>query len=303
MRPFVPLLALLVLAAAVASPVSAGTTPPGKRITWVTVDAPPLFILAGPNRGQGYGDRILDLLESEMGEYRHERVVANVGRHIYNLRAGQQVCSVGMFRSPERETIAWFSLPAFFTPPPALIVLKDLQGTLGGPGPVSLERLLADPAIRIGVAADRSYGPALDAVLEKYRGRRNLVVFSRQRLFSDLFAMVKAGRLDGVLGMPMEAWYHAARSGVADQVACQPLKEARQDRGEWFGYVACSRTEWGRQVIARIDAVLEKERKTTRYRSFFERWLKKGLLKSYRDRYDALFLHTGLVGSSSGPGP
>jgi len=58
----------------------------------------------------------------------------------------------------------------------------------------------------------------------------------------------------------------------------------------WFGYVACSKTPWGKKLIEKINRILLEQRPTKQYRSAYERWLDKSSLESYRDLYKNVFL-------------
>ena len=58
----------------------------------------------------------------------------------------------------------------------------------------------------------------------------------------------------------------------------------------WFGYVACSKTPWGKKLIEKINRILLEQRPTAQYRAAYERWLDKSSLKNYRDLYKNVFL-------------
>ena len=259
-------------------------------IIWMEADMPPFFILNGPLKGQGYEDLVSRIITRNLPEYEHRSVVANVGRFVYNLKHGLTVCTVGFYKIPEREKIAWFSLPSFFTLPAVLIVRRDRLDRFPDPQTVSLDQVLAEGRLRIGIERDRSYGPAVDTVLARYRGRKNLVALSHQRQFSDLFRMMLAGRIDAVLGLPEEGMYHAELAGARDRVATLTISENQQGYKGWLSYVACSKTDWGRKVIERVNQVLLDQRPTAAYRGAYERWLDKNSRAVYRKLYQEVFL-------------
>jgi len=55
-------------------------------------------------------------------------------------------------------------------------------------------------------------------------------------------------------------------------------------------YVACSKTEWGKRTIETINAVLDEQRPTDRYRAAYERWLDPSSIEGYRQMYRDIFL-------------
>ncbi|MCP4366584.1 MAG: hypothetical protein GY797_00495 [Deltaproteobacteria bacterium] len=59
-----------------------------------------------------------------------------------------------------------------------------------------------------------------------------------------------------------------------------------------FAYIACARTECGRQIIEKINSILRIQRPTKHYRSIEERWLDENILESYGKAYDPIFLKT-----------
>ena len=267
-----------------------GTVHARDTITWMEVDMPPFFILNGPLKGQGYEDLVSRIITTNLPEYQHRSVVANVGRFVYNLKHGLNVCTVGFYKTPEREKIAWFSLPSFLTLPAVLIVHRDRLDRFPDPETVSLDQVLAGGSLRIGIGRDRSYGPAVDKVVARYQGRKNLVVLSHQRLFSDLFRMMLAGRIDAVIGLPEEGMYHAELAGARDRIATLTISENQKGYEGWLSYVACSKTDWGRKVIKRVNQVLLQQRPTAAYRGAYERWLDNNSREVYRRLYREVFL-------------
>lgn len=252
---------------------------------------PPYFIQQGPNQGQGYGNVVAARIQQELPEYEHHRMVTNVIRHFDMFKRGDQVCSIGLYRTPEREQFLHFSIPSMLTMPPVLVIRKENLEHFAQTG-VRLTQLLNNAEFRLGLSSDRSYGAGLDAVLKAAAPDAHRVIFSGQELGENYLKMLLLDRLDGLLALPEEAMYHAEQMGIRDRIALVPLQENQQDTSGWMCRVACPDTAWGHQVIDRVNEVLIRIRPENAYRQAYERWLDPELLERYRNVYTTSFLPT-----------
>nr|WP_321465412.1 TIGR02285 family protein [uncultured Desulfobulbus sp.] len=263
-----------------------------ENLVWMEAVLPPFFIKSGLNQEQGYGDVIAKILQKHMPEYRHEEINTNITRHFYMFKQKEQVCSVGLYRTPEREQFMYFSMPSFITLPPVIIIKKENIHKFSKKTTVSLDQVLGNGALMIGLAKDRSYGNTLDEILKRHEGQANVVEFTGQELSLNLFKMLLLGRLDGLIGLPEEALYQAEQMGVRDQFITLTLSENLHNYDGWMSCVACSKTPWGKAVIARVNKVLQEQRPTEAYRAAYERWLDPNSIAEYRRAYAEVFLQT-----------
>lgn len=283
------IVALLVLLPAVSF---SATAPPNDSITWMQVTMPPYLIHEGPDANTGYGDIVASILQEQLPEYTHYTMVTNVIRHFDRFKQGENVCAIGLYKTPERQEFMYFSIPSLLTMPAVLIVRKEKLADFHHGGVIRLEDILADENIIIGLSKDRSYGNSVDAVLKKYSNRKNLVLFSGQELSDNYFKMLMRDRLDGLIGLPDEAMYQAEKLGIRDQIATLLIEENQQGYESWLCAVGCSKTEWGRIVIEKINRILLEQRPTERYRKTYERWLDDNSRERYRTIYQQVFLKT-----------
>lgn len=259
-------------------------------ITWLEAVAPPFFIHEGPLKGQGYEDLITDILENSLPQYTHSRTIANITRHYYEFEQGQKVCNVGLYKTPEREKFMYFSIPSFFTYPTVLIIDKSKWAAFGNSKSVNLENIMKSKKLIIGRGENRSYGKFVDEILNKYGTKENIFAYEGQELSLNFFEMLKLDRLDGLIGLPEEAMYQAERLGIRDQIMTITIEENQSSPESWFSYVACSKTEWGKQAISDINKALLEQRPTDIYRAAYERWLDESSLENYRKLYKEVFL-------------
>ena len=279
LRPVALALAMASLAAAAVA----------DEITWLTMEFPPFYIHEGKDRGQGIADTITRLLQRHLTDYTHREELAEPATIMTRLKAGDHVCSAAYIKTAERERVLEYSLPDLILPPNGITVRRDAVSRLtgGAPGPVSLQRLLANRNLRLAVAVGRSYGPALDGLLERTKGSPHVYWRHGEDIYRSLFDMLMKGSVDYVLGYPYEALYLARERGVAAQVVTLPLAELPDYT---FAHVVCPRTPWGRKLIGEINRALEVERPKPEYRQAVERWLDEGTQAEYRRQYDARFL-------------
>lgn len=259
-------------------------------VTWMEAVMPPYFIQSGAMKDQGYGDQITRIIQEGLPDYQHEEMVTNVTRHFYKFRQGEKVCSVGLFRTPEREEFMYFSMPSFLTLPAVIIIRTTALPQFAGRTTVRLADVLKSHTTTIGLAKDRSYGVSVDEVLKQHRGTSNTVEVSGPELSLNLFKMLIKGRIDGILGLPDEALYQAEQLGIRDQLMTLSIEENLNGYEAWLSSVGCSKNAWGKAVIDKINAVLSAQRPAERYRAAYERWLDPNAIEQYRKVYKEVFL-------------
>ena len=252
-------------------------------ITWMHADFPPLRIIDGPFAGQGPSDMIHDLMQRELPDYGHKLVTANLARTLDEIKNGKQVLSVGLIPNPERVRIALFSLPCVLSPPIALIVRQE--DSAKWPTAITLQDFIEGS--RLGISRSRSYGPAVDAVLNDFKEHGNLFIDSSDRLFENLMKMLLLQRIDGVLGYPFEAMFNARMTGAADRIAVIPIAEGGQ---YLIGRIAAPRTDWGAEMIVRVNEILLRKRPDPSYREAFTRWLPTAAHADFNKVYESQFL-------------
>lgn len=260
-------------------------------ISWMEAVAPPFYIHEGELKGQGYQDLITALLIKQLPTYEHRHMKANISRHYQQWKEGKHACGLAMFKTPEREEFAYFSIPSVFTLPTVLIVHKDRFNIYGGAETVSLAELLKSSKFIIGRSNNRSYGLEFDNALNAYGNETNTFVYEGPELSRNLFKMLLAGRIDALAGLPEEAMYLAETMGVRDKITTIGIQENQINHDASLTYVACSKTEWGQKTIKDINEVLLKLRPTEEYRAAYERWLAPDAIGGYRQLYQEVFLN------------
>ncbi len=123
--------------------------------------------------------------------------------------AGMAACSVGWFKTPEREAAARFSLPLWRDPPYVALMRAETAARFGEHS--SLSALFGDAGLRLGVLDGFSYGDPIDArITAEARDVYRMTGSQRQ-----LARMLAEGRVDYMLIAPLEIVALLESSGLA----------------------------------------------------------------------------------------
>ena len=242
-------------------------------ITWGEENFPPIWILEGTDKGNGILDGLISIYEKNLPEYEHHHVTANMARILSMMEEGQNVCHAGILKSPDRENFVYFSIPNCITNLHGIVVKKSrINALLGNNKSVSLESLLKNTNLKLGVSKSNSYGATIDKLLEKYKGKSTILFRSGQDNHVGLLRMLKEERIDYMIGYPWEITYIESRMDLKGEIAVVDIEEL-EGQQRIVSYVGCTKNEWGRQVIEKLDAVLTRVRANDEYLFHAFKWL------------------------------
>ena len=243
------------------------------KITWGLVNFDP--------KNTSRTDLARTFITETLDAYEHETVIAPIPRIVSEIKGGSHWCWAGAIKNEEREGFSFLSAPFIFTFPQRIIVRKDRAGEFTNDGALSLEALLRDRSKRTSIARNRAYSPAIDALLARFPPAQS------NSSMAEAVQMLLADRIDYVLEDAGVAKAHAQQAGASDALAALTFKEMQ---GFVLGRVMCPKTDWGRKVIAEINAVLQAQRGSARYRSITETYHDEDERRSLRQVYDDVFL-------------
>lgn len=268
-----------------------GAEPAKERIVWVLVDGPPYHVAAsaGPARriedlGTGVNDRLMVELARELPQFRHEILHISRARLWKDMRAGLPRCYADAFKTPERLGFAHFTSVA----PNLPMVVATRPGTLrAGAEGVSLQDLLARPALRGLFEAGRSYGPVMDAQIHAAGAARVSLPSNPQALH-----MLLAGRMDFIVEYPMALQHYRAQIKPAPALEFHALIEERDPQPN---HVACTRSPWGRLVIEALDAAIRRFALRPESRNLMDPWLPDEVARSAAPLIERFYRERALV--------
>lgn len=243
-------------------------------INWYRADFPPISIPRGNHVNEGFFDKTMSFLIERLPEYEHHFQIANFKRIMLQLENNRNICCPSLYKTEERERFVTFSIPAMIVLPNGIITSKKNRSKfaphLDTEGKISLNSLLQDNNITLGISNGRLYSGGIDQILRQFNGNKNLLVRSGEDVFQGLMSMMHMGRIDCLLGYPVEAGYFVRENNKINDFIYYPIKESSQPFT--VGHIGCPNNEWGRTVISRIDEIVKKHR-DKEFINFYGEWL------------------------------
>ncbi|MBE0365275.1 hypothetical protein PULV_a2042 [Pseudoalteromonas ulvae UL12] len=242
-----------------------------ERIIWQLNHAPPSTIVHGQYKQQGFIDLILEQIIRKMPEYQHSIEVSSLAGSTFEIRSQKTVCLPALFSSPEREKFMLFSQASIVHPSNRLVFLnKNSKGIAGQQ--LDLAHLLARKDLYLGLDKSRSYGAVADAALADVEPISHVYRRASESP-NGLIEMVALGRLDYTIAYPFQVQYYLQSNQL---VGKSPLTMAQiyGQAAYSMGQVACPKNEWGKQVITRVNQVLNQLKPTQEYKAAMTRWWK-----------------------------
>jgi uncharacterized protein (TIGR02285 family) len=228
-------------------------------VIWLLPDYPPVTISHGPRQGTGYADIFLAYLSERTPEYAHRRESSSMSRVFGLMRQGQPVCHPSLLKTPEREAFVDFSGPVEFVLPHHIVVRSDRVARFSpyrdASGAVDVTRLMQDPALVTTYQEKRGYPPVVSAALKAGAGKTHIIETSADD--EGPFRQLAAGWVDYIVAYPDEVNWFAERLNLADTARFEYLPIAGS--AEYvIGHVGCTKGEWGRRIVERVDQVVAK---------------------------------------------
>jgi len=255
-----------------------------EAINWVRISFPPFLVLEG-DQASGLGVDIEKVLRQNMPEYEHGSTDSNIKRlHALLEKGAPCACADYLIRTPAFEDKYYYSSsPTMITPTHRIIALKRNREKFGAGGRLSLERLLEKRELRLGVAADRSFGTEIDDILKAHSGDKH--IYKHYSLTSPevMIQMLLAGRVDYIIEYPPIVQYFEKKLEITEELAIYAIEEKSQ---LWTtGWLACTKNEQGKQVIEKADTILPRFLLTERFYQAATHYIDLELFPEFRDMY------------------
>lgn len=244
-----------------------------KTINWVVADFAPYYIFNDQYAGTGRDESVISLLEQQLPAYTFKRTILPSSRTIQELtNPNYTYCMLSLYQSPHRKQHIYFSEQTSTVGlSPSVAIHKELAQRLKLDinKPVSLQALLSKYQLALGISMSRSYGDAIDSVINNSADASIIIRPGRDTLAS-LTYMLKKKRIDILLGYPSEHYYLAKSMGFDDELMQLPLTEAPELS---YGYIGCTNNEQGIELVNVLNAALEQVKQQPAYREVLLRWL------------------------------
>lgn len=229
-----------------------------ETLTWLVRDLPPMTIFEGPQKGRGAVDQLLPILIERLPEYRHQILHVNRARGLQMLQAPSFTCDPSLLWTPMRAKSIVFSTPAFAVVANGVTIRQSQQAVLASfivGEQFDLGAFLATREARLGIIAERSYGPFIDERLHQ-ADPHTLAAHYGNNAIGSLLQMQQRGRLEVVLGYWPEVRYQAQQQDIDPKglIFYPIIGSAPYQRI----HIGCSDTPHGRNAMTRINQVLRR---------------------------------------------
>lgn len=196
-----------------------GTAHAKETLTWLLRDFPPLTIFTGPQTGQGAIDKLMPELIAGMPEYNHQIMHVNRARGTQMLQDPDVfACDPTLLWTPEREKTILFSIPTYATPGNGVTIERSNEALfkpfLDEDSHLDLAALLASNTVKVGIVAERSYGPVVDKILRAATQPDNLILHYGNAAVGSMLQMERMDRFQAIISYWPEARYHAQQQGI-----------------------------------------------------------------------------------------
>lgn len=223
-------------------------------IYWAVGNFPPRLVVDDQGLVSGQAGIQLTIIETGLSEYKHEIKRTNYVEFIKHLQNQDPVCSSLVFKTPEREELAYFSEAVNISLQPQLVLRTQSYRQMGSPEKVKLAELVKNPNFRGGLETNRSYA-RFDEILLSDDGN-NITTYGVNS--EQLMGMLNAGTIDYTIEYSYRARYlQQIRNFDASIFSFVDIEEGF---GYALSYVACPKNEWGKRVIEAANEVLQVER-------------------------------------------
>ena len=235
-------------------------------ITWYETNTPPVFILEGPFKGQGYIQLILEQIIEGLTDYEHIFETATAARILYNLKQEEKSCYPTLIKTKQREEFIAFSKPVELTPTLRLITRKGFIPDINQNESIDLLALI-NKNYSILLIKERSYGLFIDDILSQLEtgNIQRIVTAGNQTILK----MLLKKRTDMALAYPFEVNFFVNDLQMFEQLDLYSIKGLPQYQ---LGHVGCPKNAWGNKIIKQVDERIDEIKDTPEYIKAMTKW-------------------------------
>ena len=256
------------------------------KLTWGLNKWEPMAIFNEPFKNQGINQIFINKLYSFLPEFVPEVIESPLIRTLIILKS-ENLCSAGMIKNAEREAIAYYSQKPYLPLPPLKMYINSAGLKKLGLNPntkiISLKQVLQSKKVKGIVKKSRSYNK-LDPII---KGSPDISIAPTARDGVE-YDMVKNNRVDFFFEYGFVVEYLNKLQGIN-----KPDKNTEvltgfqlEESPNVDGYLVCSKNEWGKHVMDRINEVLPQMVRDPNWLNSFIKWLPEEERVAYKDTYN-----------------
>ena len=238
-------------------------------ILWQTYHHPPAIIQHGPAQGKGFVQQVLNLVIVRLTDYEHRMPLTSFARALADIKSGKFACHPAVFKTPEREEFMHFSQPMMINPTNKLISLKGKFSQFVENNQIQLRDVTEFQNYTYALVKGRSYTETIDREIRLYLNKDKIFPMSNLDL-SPIFQMIELGRVDATIAYQFELNHYAKdMKKPVEQFDVHHLVGLPKYS---IGHIACPKNEWGRNLISKIDVILDEIKPTEAYKYALTYW-------------------------------
>lgn len=242
--------------------------PSGIRINvpWAVTDWPPYYDLSPGSEVDGKIEKLKSILQRNLSGYSFVDIQSDVPKTLELMKQNRNICTGSALKTPEREKWAYFTALTFMAPHKYVVVTSN-EKLLPRGDTVSFKDLISRKDLKGVLIHDRSYGPFIDSLI--HDSPKNITLLNPSGGYLPLLKMVQKGRFDFTIEYEVVVQSYNERNRPLKPVPSQPLKEMSQSAVVW---IACTKNKWGKDIVSKIDGVLQKQAGKKEYQNAVESW-------------------------------
>lgn len=257
-------------------------------VMWNEMNFAPHFILDGPYKGMGFGDKVIPILIEAFPEYQHRRFSGNTALMLERSKNDEHVCTINFIKTEERKKYIYFSLPYIFVLPNGLIIREEDKSKfdkyIDSDGKVSLASLLEKSDLKFGVSGKTAYGKGVDPIIAANKDNPNVVARFGKDLTEGLLQMLDLKRIDYMLTYPDMRSFLTKKLNIQSKLRYIPVAEMPKDY-LLEAHVACARNAWGEELIAKVDSLITDTDLIDKTADYYSYWLDENDKQIYQERF------------------
>ena len=253
-------------------------------IMWNEMDFAPHFILEGPYKGMGFGDKVIPILIDAFPEYSHSRFTGNTAQSIERSKNNENICVINFIHTPERAAHFYYSKPYIFVLPNGVIIREEekpkFDKYINDEGKISLAAVLQNQKLVFGVSGKTAYGKGVDEIIAKNKGKPHVIERFGKDLTEGLLQMLDLKRIDYMLTYPDMRGFLTKKLSIKSKLEYIPVAELPDDY-LLEAHVACTRNYLGEEVVAKVDKLIDETDLIDKTAEYYSYWLNENDKKIY----------------------
>jgi len=204
----------------------------------------------------------------------------SIQKAMQDIESNQNFCFAGLSKDKYKEEFIHFSIPFIEILPNELVIrtadLKRFKSYVGTNNSVNLHRLLQNSGFNFGYVKHRKYTPYIDRLIFLNEEKKHLLSKEIKEENDDIIQMLARDKFDYTIEYPT-VFSYIKRDKLIEEEFSSFLIQSADSLSKL--YVGCSRNEFGREVIKKVNAVINNN--PDMFESFYRTWLDYDSKKQY----------------------